>query len=108
LLGERKHRDLGEVDFLRTGEREEKIEGAFEAFDVDHESIARPRLKAWVVALPIGGHIGLVRLFAHRRILRAHATLVPAASVTSAIASASSKGCGAQKKVNARAKRSPA
>src|SRR6185369_10561294 len=92
LLGEREHGDLGEVDLLRAGEREQKIERAFEALDIDHQRVTRPRLEPRVLVLPIGDHIRPAWPFAHRRLARAHATLVPAASVTSAMASASAKG----------------
>ena len=43
LLDERQNRNLGEVDFLRARQRQQQIERALKAVDVDDEGFARRR-----------------------------------------------------------------
>ncbi len=45
LLGERQHRNLGEIDLLGAGQRQQQVERSLEAFDIDHELIAGLRLE---------------------------------------------------------------
>ena len=108
LLGERENGDPGEVDLLGAGERKEKIEGPLEALDIDDQRLTGRHVLALLGRVPIG-QARLLWLLRHRVFgLVHHATGVPAASLTSAIASVSSKGSGACRKERARAKRSAA
>src|SRR5262245_57306530 len=116
LLGERKHGDLGEIDLLGARERKQEVERPFETLDVDHEPIAR--FEHGFPALPVLDRVRLRRRLVRRGFDRAHAltvgsrprlaTCVPAASVTSAMASAASNGSGARNCARALAKRSAA
>src|SRR5581483_2236315 len=108
LLGEREHRNLGEVDLLGARECKEKIERPLEALDVDDQHLAGRGLDSLFRRLP-GGRGGVAQLLGRRMFgLVRHATGLPAASLTSAIASASANGSGACRKERALANRSAA
>ena len=72
LVGERQHGDLGEVDLLRARQRQQQIERALEAGDVDDERVLVVEVSVDDGLLPRRyGLVRWLRLGSHRR-LTAH------------------------------------
>src|SRR5262249_44738888 len=74
LVGERQDRDFRQIDLLLAGEREQEIERAFEALDIDHQC----RLAAGAVGLQLRGGIGF-----QLDLVRAQYVALPVASAAS-------------------------
>src|SRR6267378_789360 len=101
LVGERQDRNLGEVDLLLAGEREQQIERTFEALDVDDQgALVGPELgrQIGVELHDIRRHQTLASLPATLAIMRAN----------SARAAAKSSGAGARRAASAASARAPA
>ncbi len=60
LVGELEDRDALEVHLLLAGEREQQVEGALEAFEIDDQALLRRPLGKRVFAHEIVGHRRLI------------------------------------------------